>query len=360
MAKGKKLKSGALTKYRMGCETAVFINSNFFFVSDCGLPSNKISYETLMDISSLNLETSSPFQEDDMFYGFYTNRKECSMFIYSTLKNRIIETGDDSRDYMFPEFIPALLVNVASDGIIFKRRDRIIVIEKTNNIFSGIRPFNEEVDSYLPMVEFHKYRVIPSEGIKMFITISHSGDVKKQKLLLKFKDKAFWHMELHDRFFNSARMKSKILQLLSFNVSVISMVMAILAFSFSSVFKSKIASERAISSTLASKEVKINGLKEKDKRLNELASFSKKRQVYFKILEDVNKLRPTQVKFNSVKAINGNKLEISAVAKMEIREVNVYTDKLLELGSLQTVKCVKPVTSGGETRFSIIVEGKES
>ncbi|MDR0351153.1 MAG: hypothetical protein LBH49_00670 [Puniceicoccales bacterium] len=360
MARGKKLKPGALAKYRKGCETAVFINSDFFFVSDCGLPSNKISYETLADIASLNLETSSPFQEDDMFYGFFTNRKECSMFIYSTLKNRIIETGDDTKDYMFPEFLPALLINIDSDGIIFKRRDRIIVIEKTNNMFSGIRLFNEEKDSHLPMVEFHKHRVIISEGIRLFVTVTHEGNVKKQKLLLKFKDKAFWHMELHDRFFNSTRMKSKILQLLSFDVSILSTVVAIFAFSFSAIFGQKIVNERSISGILAAKESKIKNLKEKDKRLNELASFSKKRQAYFKILEDINKLRPSKMTFNSVKAIDGNKLEISAVAKMEIREVNAYTDKLLELNSLQTVKCVKPITSGGETRFSIIVEGKES
>jgi hypothetical protein len=64
--------------------------------------------------------------------------------------------------------------------------------------------------------------------------------------------------------------------------------------------------------------------------------------------------------FKSVNAVGGNKLEFSTCTKIGVKDVNPFTDKLLELDSLQTVKYVNLVTSGGETRFSLVVEAKKS
>jgi Tfp pilus assembly protein PilN len=360
MAKNKKLKPGSMAKYRLTHESVTFVRSELFFVSNYPWPDGKISYETISDIVSLNLETSSPFQESDILYGFHMDRKNNSVFVYSALKERIASIGADAYDYMFPEFLPVLLADVSRDNVIFKRSDRMIVVEKTDGAFSGLRPFDENTDVGLPIVEFHKHRASASDGVILFISVSNDGITKKQKLLIKFKDKMFWHAELHDRFFNSARLKAKVLQLLSFDVSVLASFIAVGAFAFSFLLKHSMATEELVSRELALKDKIVQNIKEKDKRIKELDSFAERSQAYFKILEDVNKLRPEQIIFKSVKAVGGNKLEISAVAKMGIQDVNAYTDQLMELDSLQTVRCVNPVTSGGETRFSIVVEANKS
>ncbi|MDR2735737.1 MAG: hypothetical protein LBB20_02790 [Puniceicoccales bacterium] len=359
MATRKKLRPGTLERYRIIRESVSFISSDLFFASGYQLPDEKISDKSLGDIVSLSLETSSPFQEDDMFYGFFVNRKNGSVFIYSTLRERIVSSYSDS-DYMFPEFLPALLINTGSEDVVFKRNNRMIVIEKIDGSFFGIRSFDDSKDLHLPVVELRKYRVVISEGIKLFVTITSNGNVTEQKTLLSFKNKEFWWMELHDRYFNSARSKAKVLQLLSFDCGVLAALVATAAFLFLSGIERNVSKETSISRTLADKEKIVKMVKEKNERLHELDSFAKKRQIYFKMLNDVNRLRPDKISFKSVKGTACNKLEISAVAKMEIKEVNAYTDKLSELDSLRSVKCIRPVTSGGQTTFSIVLEAKES
>jgi hypothetical protein len=73
----------------------------------------------MSDIMSLSLETSILFQEDNMFYGFFIDRKNCSVFIYSKLREGIALKYKDV-DYRFPEFIPALLINIGLEDIVFK------------------------------------------------------------------------------------------------------------------------------------------------------------------------------------------------------------------------------------------------
>ena len=68
------------------------------FLSTCPLSEGMKSVEAIEDAVSINLESSSPFPLEDIFWGYYVDLSSATIYIFSALKSRIKNISADDGD----------------------------------------------------------------------------------------------------------------------------------------------------------------------------------------------------------------------------------------------------------------------
>lgn len=318
-------------------ELVTIIPGDLFFITSAPLPEGKLKKDVLENIASVALEESSPFSSEDLFWGYF--RDSSNLYIFSALKSRILgmEPLDGDSEYLFPSFIATLLLNVPT--AVVKYRDGQILVSRTaNNGFSVSSASGKESD--YPCLEIMQVTASTSDGVRFRIkkTSTERPLGKIHEIVLDpLKDERLCSCNIQTPSSKKLLLRQKQQSSVCFILTCLSCVISIGLLGCSFFLKNTLSGQERIAASLKAKDAKVEQIRQKADRTEELDLFSNKKHVYIKALDRINELRPGSVIFNSLNAFEGENFVINCNAQL-LEDIERFKKSLEDSSDFKTVK----------------------
>lgn len=324
-------------------EPVVVLPSDIFFMTSADLPSDtkkkQLSKDVLENMAYTALETSSPFSPDDLFWGYFINKNNTAIHIFSALKSRVraIEPLIDDCTYIFPSFIVALLLPKLTSMVVKYEQEQFVVVKDDSG---ALTISAHTTDSDLPVIEIQSILANPALGVQFAFTEKDSNsDTAKEKLitLKHLSNPILYSINLQDKQLKQALLLKKQRTCICLATTIIS-ILLIITFVISLLnLKKGRFQEKRLAKTITSKNEYVNKIKQKAERTEELGTFINRKQAYFRFLEQINQIRPNGIKFLSLYGFSGLNFNIKCNAQ-SLDVIEAFRKKLETVPNIDTIK----------------------
>ncbi|MDR2420461.1 MAG: PilN domain-containing protein [Puniceicoccales bacterium] len=359
--KFEKLKQLAASRMREAKETLFLLPSRLFFVTHVDYPEDeKLNEKKVEELVRLSLESQSPFDLNDLLWGFLPYASGEGLLVYATSKEVLRRDYPEAllTTYCFPAFIACFLENENITGLCrFRHGEECAVFRCTKDgYWEGFDKIEED-----NAVEGSVQEIVLKNA-----TLHHKGctfecqheDGNSSEFVLPFNAPAFWSANLHDLDLRQRRRTEKKTETFCYYTTLTA------SFLLAAVLLAWIGLEcmawnvNRNTRRLATEEPWIARLKQKEDLLHELALFAKQKQVYFRILNRLNDVRPDSILFLVLKADNGREFEIEGSAQ-RVDDVHRYVADLQADSTFTFVELRRVTSRNDEVKFSLYVEFEE-
>ena len=306
------------------------------FLSTCPLPDGVKSADAIESAVSINLESSSPFPLEDIFWGYYVNQLDATIYIFSALKSRVKNISEEATGatYIIPDFVLPLLDNSINKAVLCHGESKVNFLrEPTGEIHlsSGDSPLENT-----PILEITDARSVREFGLIIDYKWSDHDSSFSKTIELPFHNALLSSINMQSGILKKTNKQNKLIA----NISRITFLSAtaIIVLSICGLFTTKSMQLRAsqVAKNLKEQETRVENIQQKDARANELELFANRKQAYFRGLNQLNALRPDSILFQSLYASEGENFEIQCIAT-SLDELNKFRKQLSDSSLFKTV-----------------------
>jgi hypothetical protein len=262
--------------------------------------------------------------------------------------------------YCFPAFIVCFLENENITGLCrFRHGEECVVFRCAKN--GHWEDFDKIEGDDVNVAEGNVQELVLKNA-----TLHHKGctfecqhgDENSSEFVWPFSAPVFWSANLHDLDLRQKRRTEKKTEIFCYYTTLTA------SFLLAAVLLAWIGLEcmtwriNRDTRRLATEDPWIARMKQKEDLLHELALFSKQKQVYFRILNRLNDMRPDSILFLVLKANNGREFEIEGSAQ-RVDDVHHYVADLQAEPTFTFVELRRVTSRNDEVKFTLYVEFEE-
>jgi Tfp pilus assembly protein PilN len=323
-------------------EYICIVPSDLCFMSTCPVPEGKIDYALIDNIVALSLEASSPFPQNEIFWGYFVDSNASTIYIFSVLKSRlkVIEPKTEFATYILPDFFLAIIVPAITKAIL-KYGDHAVIFEKTATHSINLIPITESDGTESSLSVFELIEVVPIVEFGLTVRFIHrenaSSDPVEHIHHFPFSNQAIMAANMQNPEKKKSQKKNKIATHVALYATVGAIILILIGLCGFFELRWLALTESHFAKKLASKDEQIRQIQQKEARTHELDLFSNKKHAYFRGLNKINELRPESILFSSVYASEGENFEIKGSAQ-NLAELNKFEKNLNESSLFKVVK----------------------
>lgn len=338
------------------------------------------SMDEIRNLAEMELETLSPFPLDQLAWAFYRYSPTQALLYACTLKLAQKSEAPIREDFeqVYPSFIPLLIdysqakkdAKKSVLGNIIHYNDSVSILQESQdgNIAINSVKVSDEDKNEEDIVD-HIKSIFPSANVKgsdicylkdiflknknVFFSVENQRTGKQEVLSLNRTEK--WNADLRDSSFRveeQKRRRNSVLSMALIQVACIFIVIGGLVYGGNYLAKWKY---EKTNEEIASKRPALNYLNARANIINLIDSTTEVTLQPFKVLDEINKVRPNGLYFTQVRAKGKNEVSVEGVGiglEGAIKVVNDFADKIKEIPGINEVKA-DPRVKGNETPFKL-------
>ena len=342
-------------------ETACIVPFECCFLNSCPLPKDAKTNEAIEAIASINLESSSPFPLEDIFWGYFLDRKNAVIHIFSALKSRVKALNSDAAGatYIIPDFVLPI-VDKTIEKAVLKYGDFTTVFQREADGSCSFSSSKAPAD--YPVLEITEAKAVREFGLVITYTWKENSSIEegfKKKVELPFHDALLYSVNMQNSAMKKVTKQTKITANATRLVSVSAVIVSLVTLGTLFFIESLQIKQNLTAKKLQGQEKTVELIQQKDERAHELELFSKRKQAYFRGLNQLNSLRPDSILFQDLYASEGENFEIKALAT-SLDEMEKFRKTLENSEQFKTVKLTREGFGDNERiRFSLSLTFKK-
>ncbi|MDR1890772.1 MAG: hypothetical protein LBQ23_01125 [Puniceicoccales bacterium] len=299
---------------KTACKPAVaFISDEYFFFDEVKLPNESLQNKEINSVAQIAIEDAFPVNKQKTFSGFFINQGKKSITIFIASKNRILSEMSDLKTctYWLPE-----------------------------------RFYRENINNGTIIKPDEKYAAVD---------IDQDGSLEIQGKKFNLFSENFWNAEMHEEQEKSIAKKvekinvwcKKIISPLISATSVLFMLVIVLFATYVAIgFRH---------STLEKRQSKISQIIERRKLRDEICVFTGGKDLCFKRLDALNKVRPFQLFFSQFTMSSPRVMQFVGTCD-SIATLNTFVENIKRESSTHVVSTSNVSSSSKGTTFNLKVE----
>ncbi|MDR0444768.1 MAG: PilN domain-containing protein [Puniceicoccales bacterium] len=359
--KFEKLKQLASQRLWETRETFCLVPSQLFFVVHVDFPENeKLNEKKVEELVRLSLEGQSPFDLSDLLWGSLAYASKKGLLVYATSKEILKRSCPEalSATYCLPSFVPFFLEDASKNGLcrFSYGKERVLFRLTKDGYWEGFDSSSGEDVASGAIDEMTLENVVLSR--RGFIFVGKKDNEHSFELALPFHSSVFWAANLHDFDLRQKRRTEKRTETFCYYTTLTTTRLLVGVLVSWICLQFVACGVRRDAYHLLTEEPWIARVKQKEDLLHELALFSKQKQVYFRILDRLNNVRPDSILFFILRANNGREFEIEGAAQ-RVDDVHRYVAELQDDPTLTVVELRRVTSRNNEVKFSLYVEFEE-
>ena len=324
-------------------EPVSILPSNIFFLTSTDIPkdtsSKKLSHDVIENMAYTALEASSPFPPEDLYWGYYIHESSAHIHIFSALKSRVhtIEPLADDCTYLFPTFAIAILIKKYTSMVVKYGNETIFIKKEQDGGLNISHDVNN--DSTVPLIELTEVSAVPAVGVQFIYTEINKLNNKQSAHTITLKSLS--NHQLYELNVQTQDNKKQLLankkKIQACLMTTLVSLLAIAIFSIGFIhIKQQIISQKNKSKQLVSRNEHVSKIQQKSERTEELDLFFNKKQVYFRLLEQINSVRPHDLTFLSLYASSGETISMKCNAPA-LEDIEEFKKNIEAFDNIETI-----------------------
>lgn len=353
------------------------IASAYLFIDQVEMPP-ELKQNELSNYVELRLEETSPFDIDQMLWGYVGSADGSRLIIYATLAVRLREAGIEAGEeqaWVLPDFIPLLharfdqptrvLIGADGDGTeccFDKNRAgpvSVKVCSKKLPKSETIRPTDEstirlDAPSYRIDAAGHTRFELAAAGGGLLPEALRSGTLRAPE------EDALWNADLRAPLFKANECKRRHLsrRLSTIGKGLVIATLVLIPLQVLLILANIWLSHEE--ATLSQRGPAVQAIMEQQDLTQKLDRIVGNQWAdSITVMEAINQYRPVKIHLNSVTIDNSDQVSLEGVSAT-VDELNLYIGKLVSDASFSLVDAPKTLTRSGETSFIVTLKPKTS
>ncbi len=359
------------------------IPGEIFFVSVLSVEEGS-SAENIRNLAEMTLENSAPFPLDQLAWGFYRiSPTQVSLFACSLKSaHKANAKISDEAEQVFPAFLPLLMIHAGSEkrkmqrasvlaiayedslSLLHANDDGSIRVESAkrelpSTLEEEAKPALSDTEFFaqhfpktdLGKVTFWELESITKKNNHLFFSLKNAEHKQQVVFILNRAEK--WNADLRSRDFivqEQKRRRNAVLAVRFMQAAVATIILGIGIFAWNAFAQWQLGKLR---NTITEKTAPLNYLTARMNIANQVEAATEVTLQPFRVLEEINKVRPNELYFQIVRAKGKNEISIEGIGTnldKAIQTVNNYVEEIRKLPSIEDIKS-DPRITGKEVRF---------